>query len=423
MPSYAIELPTAGSLGSRELRARAAAQPSQPARQPACGVETACAGVLAMSTAPRQPTRAATTAGRHGARRDRCRGPRRLVLGVRVRPAARVSFVPGRIRVRAEHGGWLSRLRDDRARRQHHVAGRIAPLAGGGRVHAAGHGCVVRAGVVRDSAALSLGAHRRILRPRPPAARASRTVHESRPSSRCAPRVTSLLWSALSWLLRRASFGLERAADPESSARRMRAISYAGLPLLALTSGLAGFEWFMSLSPDFSSTMFGAIWIALCLFGGIACTIVLVGFAQRTRALAIGPSHYSALGRLLLAFLVFLGYVEFFQFMLCWIGNLPSEAHWYVARAHGVYAYSSAFLMLGQFFLPFFALLSYRRKRRIGPLAWSPRGACCRTTSTCIGWSRPTRSRPGSLGSICSRWWRCSRRRWAPVCGCSAANR
>lgn len=187
-----------------------------------------------------------------------------------------------------------------------------------------------------------------------------------------------LLWSSLALWLRGLSLAMDQhGADSHAVTRKLRRLSYAALPLMACTIALSGFEWLMSLSPEFSSTMFGALRISVCLFGGMACIIVLTGLAQRAGQplTAAGPSHYSALGRLLFAFLIFLGYVMFFQFMLVWIADRPSEAEWYVARGQGVYFGSSLFLVFGLFALPFFALLSFARKRRIRALAWI--GAWC----------------------------------------------
>jgi hypothetical protein len=181
-----------------------------------------------------------------------------------------------------------------------------------------------------------------------------------------------LLWSWVALALRRYSLAMEQAADPARLAARLRRLSYAALPLMALTTAFSGFEWLMSLSAEFSSTMFGALWIAVCLFGGMACTVVLTGIAQRSGSPlpAPGPAHYSALGRLLFAFLFFLAYVVFFQFMLAWIGNRPSEAQWFSERSRGVYFGTCLFLIFGHFAVPFLLLLSYRLKRRIEALTW-----------------------------------------------------
>lgn len=180
------------------------------------------------------------------------------------------------------------------------------------------------------------------------------------------------IWSVIALALRQLSLSMENGADPERCARRLRRLSYAALPILALTTAASAFEWLMSLSPEFSSTMFGANWIAACLFGGVASTILLTGLAQRssTPLPAPGPSHYSALGRLLLAFLVFLGYTVFFQYLLCWIGNRPSEAEWFLERSRGGYYASVMFLIFGHFALPLLFLLSYKWKRSIQPLTW-----------------------------------------------------
>jgi len=185
-----------------------------------------------------------------------------------------------------------------------------------------------------------------------------------------------VLWAVLGWLLRRWSLAMERRGQGERFAARLRALSYAGLPLGALTAAFAAFEWLMSLSPEFASTMFGAYFIGMCLLSGTAWLIVLVAFADsRGRAGPIAASHYHALGRLLLAFLIFLGYLAFFQFMLCWIGNKPAEISWYLARSRGVYAGESLFLVVGQLTLPLLALLSYRLKRQRATLA--PLAAWC----------------------------------------------
>jgi hypothetical protein len=143
------------------------------------------------------------------------------------------------------------------------------------------------------------------------------------------------------------------------------------LPLTALTAALAAFEWLMSLSVEYASTMFGALWLSVCLFTGQAATVALTGLAQFSRAPlpAAGSSHYSALGRLLFAWLMFLGYTMFFQFLLGWMGNRPSEAEWFLERWEGPYRSEVMFLIFGVFALPFFLLLSSRLKRHIGVLA------------------------------------------------------
>jgi hypothetical protein len=171
-------------------------------------------------------------------------------------------------------------------------------------------------------------------------------------------------WSVLAWLLRHYSIAMERGADPQRCGRVLRRLSYAGLPLASITAGISAYEWLMSLSAEFASTMFSALWIALCLLAGVACTIIAVDLAQRgDRVPLAGPSHAYALGRLLFAFLIFFGYTAFFQYLLVWMANRPSEAAWYVERSRAPYGAIAWFLIGGEFLLPFLALLSYRLKR------------------------------------------------------------
>jgi hypothetical protein len=113
----------------------------------------------------------------------------------------------------------------------------------------------------------------------------------------------------------------------------------------------------------------------VCVFGGgflaaIALLTLVTQRADRAGLLpGINPSHYYALGRLLLAFTIFWAYAEFFQFMLIWIADKPDEVAWFVPRMHGAGGALSVILIATQFALPFVVLLNYRLKRQGGPLA------------------------------------------------------
>jgi hypothetical protein len=178
------------------------------------------------------------------------------------------------------------------------------------------------------------------------------------------------LWSFIALWLRRSSLAMDAGKSGVERSLALRRSSYAGLVVTALTVAFAGFDWLMSLSPEFASTMFGAYFIAMCLFGGCAWLVLLVAFAEaRGFSGPLDESHYHALGRLLLTFLIFVGYLAFFQYMLCWIANKPDEVAFYLARSRGTYGWESLFLVLGHMFLPFLALLSFRLKRRARELA------------------------------------------------------
>jgi hypothetical protein len=183
-----------------------------------------------------------------------------------------------------------------------------------------------------------------------------------------------VIWGVTSSLLRRWSFMKDddRNAAVET---RLYTLSAVALPAVALAVSFAAFDWLMSLTPIWFSTMYPIYFFA----GGFVAALALVTlltFVARERLLLphVSTSHYYALGRLLLAFTIFWGYAAFFQFMLIWMANKPDEVVYYLARIRGGWRTMTVVVVLGQFVVPFCFLLSYRLKREgrwlAGIAAW-----------------------------------------------------
>jgi hypothetical protein len=79
---------------------------------------------------------------------------------------------------------------------------------------------------------------------------------------------------------------------------------------------------------------------------------------------SITVEHYHDLGKLLLGFIVFWGYMAFSQYMLIWYANIPEESVWYLARQSGPWKWISLSLLFGHLLIPFLGLLSREVKRR-----------------------------------------------------------
>ena len=62
-------------------------------------------------------------------------------------------------------------------------------------------------------------------------------------------------------------------------------------------------------------------------------------------------------------------YFSFSQFLIIWSANLPEEIPWYLERMRHGWEWFSILLIVGQFFLPFFLLLSRDLKRTAGRVA------------------------------------------------------
>ena len=69
------------------------------------------------------------------------------------------------------------------------------------------------------------------------------------------------------------------------------------------------------------------------------------------------------LGSLLFAFVVVWSYMIWFQFMLIWIADLPTDVMWYVPRSHGGWKWVAWTLFVFAFLVPLFLLLSRSVKR------------------------------------------------------------
>ena len=154
---------------------------------------------------------------------------------------------------------------------------------------------------------------------------------------------------------------------------RMRRLSGAGLPLVALTLTWASFDWSMSLQPEWSSTMFGFYFFAGAYVGAVALLCVMLRLTRPRRPLAarLSPDHAQALGRVLFAMVVFWAYIAFAQLLVYWMGDIPDEVSFFVRRTTGSWTAVTYVLVFGHFVVPFFVLLNRRIKRHPDVLAVS----------------------------------------------------
>jgi hypothetical protein len=173
------------------------------------------------------------------------------------------------------------------------------------------------------------------------------------------------VWSGLAIWFHRKSTEQDRTGDPRLT-QAMEKTSTAALIFFAFTVTFFAFDYLMSLTPHWYSTIFGVYFFAGCVLGFFALMSVLAFLVQRAGALrrAITTEHYHDLGKLVFAFTVFWAYIGFSQYMLMWYANLPEETIWYAARQTGSWTTMSLLLIFGHFLVPFLALMSRDVKRR-----------------------------------------------------------
>ena len=174
-----------------------------------------------------------------------------------------------------------------------------------------------------------------------------------------------LIWSVVSTAFFRWSTRQDRSGDPRIT-NRMETASTASLILFAFTVTFFAFDFVMSLTPRWYSTIFGVYFFAGCVVSFFALLTVAAFAIQGAGRLrhAITTEHYHDLGKLVFAFVVFWAYIGFSQYMLMWYANLPEETIWYQARQTGGWTLVSVLLLFGHFLLPFVALMSRNVKRR-----------------------------------------------------------
>ena len=170
-----------------------------------------------------------------------------------------------------------------------------------------------------------------------------------------------IVWIALGELVRRSSASRDASADPRS-ARRMRRLSAAGLIAVGLTTTFAAFDWLLSRTPDFNSSIIGVYWYA----GATVAALALLGALDGLRTDAgarLDPDALHSLGNLEVAFILLWAYLAHAQFLIVWIADMPNEIGWFAVRSRGGWAVLGAVLVVGQFVVPFLLLLVRPIKR------------------------------------------------------------
>ena len=170
-------------------------------------------------------------------------------------------------------------------------------------------------------------------------------------------------WNLIAWRMT----ALSRAQDEGNveATRSMQWLSGGGLVFLALSITFVGVDWFMSLNPDFYSTMFGFLFMNYLGLAGLAFTIIMAAYLRKvepTGAL-FRPSHFADYGKLTLAFVMMWAYFQFSQYLLVYAANLKDEIPYVLTRIDGGWQYLALFLLVFQFVVPFCLLLSKPLKR------------------------------------------------------------
>lgn len=179
-----------------------------------------------------------------------------------------------------------------------------------------------------------------------------------------------VFWSAVAMVLSTWSRTQDQTGDPVLT-HRIRMISGPALVLFVFTATFAGVDWMMSLEPDWYSTIYGMHFVVGAALSTFAFCIIGIRFLSAYKPLAdvLTTRHYHHLGNLLFAFTILWAYMSFSQYIIIWSGNQVDDNFWYLRRVSPGWQSVAVLLLVGQFFVPFFVLLSRKTKRVIRNLS------------------------------------------------------
>jgi hypothetical protein len=172
------------------------------------------------------------------------------------------------------------------------------------------------------------------------------------------------IWILLAFFLNRWSLEQDRTGDNQFT-KKMRILSGPGMVLFVATVTFASIDWVMSLDPEWSSTIFGLLFVAAWGLSALAFTVAILAWLTKREPMAhvVAPLHFHDLGKLLLALVMLWAYFAYSQYLIIWSGNLPEEIRWYLPRTHGAWGVIALAVIILHFALPFLFLLSRRFKR------------------------------------------------------------
>jgi hypothetical protein len=174
-----------------------------------------------------------------------------------------------------------------------------------------------------------------------------------------------ILFSAfVAWRL----YGLSLRQDKEGGTdllARQRRFSAGMIPFVAIAITFAGFDWLMSLNPTWFSTVFGVYYFAGSFVSALSVLALITAHARGKDSVGtlVSVDHTHNIGKLMLAFTCFWTYIAFSQLLLIWIAGLPEETPFYITRFNPGWRAVGIFMIVGNFFVPFGALLSRSLKR------------------------------------------------------------
>ena len=173
------------------------------------------------------------------------------------------------------------------------------------------------------------------------------------------------IWILLMWLFNTWSQQQDVNREDRALRRRIKLFAGPGIILYVLAMSFAAFDWVMSISPHWASTIYGFIVVGAQAISAMCLMILVVVLLSGSEPYAgvLQRRHLHDLGKLLFAFNMLWAYFDFSQLLIIWSGNQPEEISFYRSRLYGGWGVVAVIVLLFSFALPFLVLLSQDIKR------------------------------------------------------------
>lgn len=178
-----------------------------------------------------------------------------------------------------------------------------------------------------------------------------------------------IVWIFLAIIFERK--GNELLEDVSEAGRiKLQRVGGLGILVLVFTGTFASFDWAMSVTPEWFSTIYGILSVVSQSLLAL-CVLIITAKKLLPEGRQVEPdvsARFHELGNLMLALVMLWMYMSFSQFFIIWSGNLPEEILYYIPRSHGGWLLFAIGLVGVHFFLPFFLLLNRTLKENVKSL-------------------------------------------------------
>jgi hypothetical protein len=141
-----------------------------------------------------------------------------------------------------------------------------------------------------------------------------------------------LIWNTYRFFAVRNSRSLDNASDIRPYKKNFK-ISVAFLLLFMITESTMAWDWFMSMTPHWYSTLFAWYIFATMIVSALTVISITTIILKRAGFLPeVNDSHLHDVAKFMFGFSVFWTYLWFSQFMLIWYANIPEEVTYFTMR-------------------------------------------------------------------------------------------